>query len=61
MAAAYPDRSTQPQIMLVDLYVEALLTDPDLIGQVRELWNAGVITDVLAAWAWLTISICCLD
>ena len=38
--------------MLVDLYVEALLADPDLADQVWELWNAGVITDELAALAW---------
>ena len=38
--------------MLVDLYVEALLADPDLADQVSELWNVGVITDDLAALAW---------
>ena len=38
--------------MLAILYVEALLTEPDLADQVWDLWNAGVITDDLAAWAW---------
>ncbi len=27
-------------------------TNPDLVDQVWELWDAGVITDDLAAWAW---------
>ena len=38
--------------MLTRLYEEALLVDEDLADQVWELWNAGVITDALAAWAW---------
>ena len=38
--------------MLTRLYVEALLANPRLADQVWELWNAGVITDDLAAWAW---------
>jgi hypothetical protein len=29
--------------MLVELYVEALLADPDLADQVWELWNVGVV------------------
>ena len=37
--------------MLVILYVEALLAD-----QVWELWNAGVITDDLAALAWWMVA-----
>ena len=41
--------------MLTRLYVEALLVDSDLADQVWELWNAGVITDELAAWAWLSV------
>jgi len=35
--------------MLPELYVEALLVDPILADQVWKLWNAGVITDDLAA------------
>jgi hypothetical protein len=38
--------------MLEKLYVEALLADEYLADQVRELWNAGVITDGVAARAW---------
>jgi len=42
--------------MLVDIYVEALLADPGLADEVWELWNAGVITDGLAAWAWFMLA-----
>jgi len=35
--------------MLAELYIEALLADKYLADQVFELWNAGVITDDLAA------------
>ena len=42
--------------MLLNLYVEALLADPERADQVWELWNAGVITDGLAAWAWSGMS-----
>ena len=35
--------------MLTRLYMEVLLVDEDLADQVWELWNAGVITDDLAA------------
>ena len=38
--------------MLTELYIEALLADEYLADQVWELWNAGVITDDLAARAW---------
>jgi len=38
--------------MLTALYIEDLLVDPDLADQVWELWNAGAITDNLAALAW---------
>jgi hypothetical protein len=38
--------------MFERLYVEALLVDEDLADQVWELWNAGVITDEMAEWAW---------
>ena len=37
--------------MLARLYAEALLVDEKLADQVWELWDAGVITDDLAAWA----------
>ena len=38
--------------MLTEIYIEALLADEVLADQVWELWNAGVITDDLAVWAW---------
>jgi hypothetical protein len=38
--------------MFTELYKEALLADPERADLVRALWNAGVITDDLAAWAW---------
>lgn len=38
--------------MLTELYIEARLVDESLADQVWELWNAGAITDDLAAWAW---------
>ena len=38
--------------MFTRLYVEALLADLDQADRVWQLWNAGVITDDLAAWAW---------
>jgi hypothetical protein len=38
--------------MLTEIYIEALLANEDLADQVWELWNDGVITDEVAAWAW---------
>ena len=38
--------------MLTELYIEGLLVDEELADQVWELWDAGVITDDLAALAW---------
>jgi len=42
--------------MLVDLYVKALLADEAMADQVWELWNTGLISDGLAAWAWWLIA-----
>ena len=42
--------------MLVELYIDALLVDENLADQVRELWDSGVIGDVLAAIAWLLLA-----
>ena len=33
----------------------------DLADQVWSLWNEGVITDDLAAWAWLLVANQCTD
>ena len=38
--------------MFTELYVEALLVDEYLADLVWELWNAGIITDEVAAMAW---------
>ena len=41
--------------MVDSLYVEALLVDADLADQVYELWNAGLISEEVAEWAWWLI------
>jgi hypothetical protein len=38
--------------MLIELYIEALLADKALADEVWHLWDAGEITDDMAAWAW---------
>ena len=43
--------------MLTRLYVEALLADEELADEVWGLWNAGVITDEIAAWGWFIVAI----
>jgi len=40
---------------MLEIYIEALLVDEELADQVWELWDAGEITDGLAAWAWLIL------
>ena len=42
--------------MLAELYVEALLADEMAADEVWALWDAGVIADDLAAWAWQLIA-----
>lgn len=44
--------------MFADLYVLAFKVDMDLADEVYELWDAGVITDDLAAWAWCILALC---
>ena len=46
----------QPELMLVEQYVNALLRDTFLPGAVWELRNAAVITDDLVAWAWCMVA-----
>jgi len=41
--------------MFTELYMEAVLADPERADRVWELWNAEIITDGVAAWAWLGI------
>jgi hypothetical protein len=43
--------------MFTRLYVEALLADGDLADEVWELWDARLISDDLAAWAWWLIAL----
>ncbi len=43
--------------MLTEIYIEALLVDEEAADQVRGLWNAGVITDELAAFAWRILAV----
>ena len=38
--------------MIINLYVETLLTDKVLADRVWKLWDAGLIPDELAAFAW---------
>lgn len=38
--------------MLTKLYIEALLVDEELADQEWELWDQGLISDEVAAWAW---------
>ena len=42
--------------MLTRRYIEAILTDSKLADEVWELWNAGLIPDVLAAIDWWAIA-----
>ena len=41
--------------MLTELYSEALLVDEELADHVWEAWNAGLIPDEVATWAWLFV------
>ena len=43
--------------MLTKIYIEALLTNEELADQVWELWNAGDITDDMAAVAWCILAL----
>ena len=38
--------------MLTEIYIEALLVDEELPDEVWKLWDQGLISDELAAWAW---------
>ena len=41
--------------MLTEIYIEALLVDEELADLVWEAWDAGLIADDLAAWAWFVM------
>ena len=42
--------------MLTRLYVDTLLVDEDLADMVWEVWDAGLIPDESAAWAWCMVA-----
>ena len=42
--------------MLTEIYIEALLVDEKLADQIWEAWDAGFISDELAAVAWCLIA-----
>ena len=42
--------------MFTEIYIEALLVDPEIADQVWELWDAGLISNKLAAMAWLILA-----
>ena len=44
--------------MLTEIYIEALLVDEELADMVWELWDAGLIPDEVAAWAWCILGAC---
>ena len=43
--------------MLTETYIEALLADEDAADEVWGAWDKGVISDELAAVAWLLVAI----
>jgi hypothetical protein len=55
VAMAIPSIKTQR--MLAELYVEALLADEALADEVWALWDAGLISDEVAALAWAILNI----
>lgn len=42
--------------MLTELHIEALLVDKEAADMAWEAWNAGLIPDDLAAWAWCILA-----
>ena len=46
-----------PQAMLTEIYIEALLVDEDLADQVWEAWDKGEINDAVAYTAWILIAV----
>jgi hypothetical protein len=45
-----------PQAMLTEIYIEALLVDEELADQVWEAWDQGEIDDQVACIAWWLIA-----
>ena len=44
------------QVVLTEIYIEALLVDEELADQVWEAWDKGEIDDFTAYFAWTLIS-----
>ncbi len=42
---------------MLELYVEALLADPEMADQVWELWDRGLVSDGQATCAWTLIAL----
>jgi len=42
--------------MLTEIYIEALLANEELADQVWAAWDAGVISDLVALWAWWLVA-----
>ena len=41
--------------MLIDYYIEALLVDEEAADEIWEAWNAGLVSDDLAARFWFAM------
>ncbi len=50
-------KPSNPQPMLTEIYIEALLVDEEMADQVWEAWISGQIDKSLAAWAWWMITL----
>ena len=42
--------------MLTENYIAALLADEKAADEIWALWDAGLISDDLAAWAWWIVA-----
>ena len=47
--------------MLTEIYIEALLVDEELAGQIWEAWDKGEIDDRVANFAWFLVSVSNLE
>jgi len=57
MRAAEMSRRRDNRPMLTEAYIEALLVDEELADMVWEVWDARLISNDGATWAWLLIVI----
>ena len=57
MAVAYGYPPIKQWAMLTDPYVEAVLVDPVAADAIWELWDANMIPDEVAEWAWLCVAV----